>query len=59
MTDDMIRALGGKGGVIMINYARTFLSDELYQAGLNNVPMAQRPPKSTKVPIAEGNTSLL
>ena len=43
MTDDMIRALGGKGGVIMINYARTFLSDELYQAGLNNVPMAQRP----------------
>ena len=43
MTDDMIRALGGKGGVIMINYARTFLSDELYQAGLNNVPAAQRP----------------
>jgi membrane dipeptidase len=43
MTDDMIRALGGKGGVVMINYARTFLSDELYQAGLNNVPPAQRP----------------
>jgi membrane dipeptidase len=43
MTDDMIRALGGKGGVIMINYSRSFLSDELYQAGLNNVPMAQRP----------------
>ena len=43
MTDDMIRALGGKGGVIMINYARTFLSDELYQSGLNNVPQAQRP----------------
>jgi membrane dipeptidase len=43
MTDDMIRALGGKGGVIMINYSRSFLSDELYQAGLNNVPAAQRP----------------
>jgi membrane dipeptidase len=43
MTDDMIRALGGKGGVIMINYSRSFLSDELYQAGLNNVPPAQRP----------------
>ncbi len=43
MTDDMIRALGGKGGVVMINYARTFLSDEIYQAGLNNVPAAQRP----------------
>ena len=43
MTDDMIRALGGKGGVIMINYARTFLSDELYQAGLKNVPPAERP----------------
>jgi len=28
MTDDMIRALGGKGGVIMINYSRSFLSDE-------------------------------
>jgi HSP20 family molecular chaperone IbpA len=24
-----------------------------------DVPMAQRPPKSTKVPIAEGNPSLL
>ena len=43
MTDDMIRALGGKGGVVMINYARTFLSDELYQAGLKNVPLPQRP----------------
>jgi membrane dipeptidase len=43
MTDDMIRALGGKGGVIMINYSRSFLSDELYQAGLNGVPPAQRP----------------
>ena len=43
MTDDMIRALGGKGGVIMINYSRSFLSDELYHAVLNNVPMAQRP----------------
>jgi len=43
MTDDMIRALGGKGGVIMINYSRSFLSDELYQAGLKNVPPAQRP----------------
>ncbi|MCU1385345.1 MAG: hypothetical protein JWL71_4042 [Acidobacteria bacterium] len=43
MTDDMIRALGGKGGVIMINYSRSFLSDELYQAGLKNVPAAERP----------------
>jgi membrane dipeptidase len=43
MTDDMIRALGGKGGVIMINYSRSFLSDELYQAGLKNVPPAERP----------------
>ena len=43
MTDDMIRALGGKGGVIMINYSRSFLSDELYQAGLRNVPPAERP----------------
>jgi len=39
----MIRALGGKGGVIMINYSRSFLSDELYQAGLRNVPPAERP----------------
>ena len=43
MTDDMIRALGGKGGVVMINYSRSFLSEELYQAGLNKVPLAQRP----------------
>ena len=43
MTDDMIRALGGKGGVIMINYSRSFLSDELYQAGRSNVPPAERP----------------
>ncbi len=43
MTDDMIRALGGKGGVIMINYSRSFLSNELYEAGLKNVPMADRP----------------
>jgi len=43
MTDDMIRALGGKGGVIMINYSRSFLSNELYEAGLKNVPLAERP----------------
>jgi membrane dipeptidase len=43
MTDDMIRALGGKGGVIMINYSRSFLSNELYEAALKNVPMAERP----------------
>jgi membrane dipeptidase len=43
MTDDMIRALGGKGGVIMINYSRSFLSNELYEAGLKNVPQAERP----------------
>jgi membrane dipeptidase len=43
MTDDMIRALAGKGGVIMINYSRSFLSNELYEAGLKNVPLAERP----------------
>ena len=43
MTDDMITALGGKGGVIMINYSTSFLSNELYEAGLKNVPQAERP----------------
>jgi len=43
MTDDMIKALGAKGGVIMINYATTFLSNELYEATQNNVPAAERP----------------
>ena len=43
MTDDMVRALGSKGGVVMINYSRSFLSGELYEAGLKNVPLAQRP----------------
>jgi len=43
MTDDMIKALGAKGGVIMINYSTTFLSNELYEATQNNVPAAERP----------------
>jgi len=32
MTDDMIRALAKKGGVIQITYVDTFLSQELYDA---------------------------
>ena len=43
MTDDMITALGGKGGVIMINYSTSFLSNELYEAAQKNVPPADRP----------------
>src|SRR5207248_8874223 len=31
------------GGVIMINYSTTFLSNELYEATQNNVPAAERP----------------
>jgi membrane dipeptidase len=33
MTDEMIKALAAKGGVIQINYLATYLSDELYRAG--------------------------
>ena len=43
MTDDMIKALAAKGGVIMINYSTSFLSNELYQATQQNVPQAERP----------------
>jgi membrane dipeptidase len=43
MTDDMIKALGAKGGVIMINYSTSFLSNELYEATQKNVPAAERP----------------
>src|SRR5256885_8058015 len=43
MTDDMIKALAGKGGVIMINYSTSFLSNELYEATPKNVPPAERP----------------
>jgi membrane dipeptidase len=43
MTDDMIRALGAKGGVVMINYSVGFLSNERYQAGLKNPPPAELP----------------
>jgi membrane dipeptidase len=43
MTDDMIKALGAKGGVIMINYSTGFLSNELYEATQKNVPPAERP----------------
>lgn len=43
MTDDMIQALAAKGGVIMINYSTSFLSNELYEAIQNNVPASDRP----------------
>ena len=43
MTDDMIKALGAKGGVIMINYSTTFLDNDLYEATQKNVPAAERP----------------
>jgi len=33
LTDEMIKALAAKGGVIQINYLATYLSDELYRAG--------------------------
>ena len=44
MTDDMIRALGCKGGVIMINYSRpaSCRENELYAGRAStNVPMAR------------------
>jgi membrane dipeptidase len=43
MTDDMIRALGAKGGVVMINYSVGFLSNERYEAQQKNVPAAELP----------------
>jgi len=43
MTDDMIRALGAKGGVVMINYSVGFLSNERYEAGLKNPAPAELP----------------
>jgi membrane dipeptidase len=43
MTDDMIRALAAKGGVIQINYSTTFLDNDLYEATQKNVPPAERP----------------
>jgi len=43
MTDDMIKALAAKGGVIQINYSTTFLSNELYEATQKNVPPSERP----------------
>ena len=43
MTDDMVRALGAKGGVVMINYSVGFLSNERYEAGQRNVPEAELP----------------
>ncbi len=43
MTDDMVRALGGKGGVVMINYSVGFLSNERYEAQQKNVPSAELP----------------
>jgi membrane dipeptidase len=43
MTDDMIRALGAKGGVVMINYSVGFLSNERYEAQQKNVAAAELP----------------
>ena len=43
MTDDMIKALAAKGGVIQINYSTTFLDNDLYEATQRNVPAAERP----------------
>jgi membrane dipeptidase len=43
MTDDMIKALGGKGGVVMINYSIGFLSNERYEAGKQTPPPAEMP----------------
>jgi membrane dipeptidase len=43
MTDDMVRALGGKGGVVMINYSVGFLSNERYEAQRRGVPDAELP----------------
>jgi len=43
MTDDMVRALGGKGGVVMINYSVGFLSNERYEAQQKNVLSAELP----------------
>jgi membrane dipeptidase len=43
MTDDMIRALGARGGVVMINYSVGFLSHERYEAQQKNVPAAELP----------------
>jgi len=43
MTDDMVRALGAKGGVVMINYSVGFLSNERFEAGQRNVPEADLP----------------
>src|SRR5438034_4310053 len=49
MTDDMIKALAGRGGVIQINYATTFLDNDLYEAtqkrqGLGEAERAALPP---------------
>ena len=43
MTDDMVRALGAKGGVVMINYSVGFLSNERFEAAQRNVPEADLP----------------
>jgi membrane dipeptidase len=43
MTDDMIKALAAKGGVIQINYSTSFLDNDLYEAIQRNVPREQRP----------------
>ena len=43
MTDDMVRALGAKGGVVMINYSVGFLSNERFEAQQKNPPPTELP----------------
>ncbi|HEV3139338.1 MAG TPA: dipeptidase, partial [Vicinamibacterales bacterium] len=43
MTDEMIKALAAKGGVIQINYSTSFLDNDLYEATQKGVPAAERP----------------
>jgi membrane dipeptidase len=41
MTDDMIKAMAAKGGVIQINYADQFLDDDLYRYSQKIAPIQQ------------------
>ena len=49
MSDDMVKALAAKGGVVMVNYEVTFLDEDRYQAslkreGLSREEQAKLPP---------------
>jgi membrane dipeptidase len=48
MTDDMIRALAAKGGVIQINYHTGFLSQKFYDAAMNNAELKLRSAEADK-----------